>query len=544
MQTHFSPKTFLYVTSGLLLALSLYINFNMGFVGDRGYLLFAARQLVEGKTLYVDIFDITPPLVLYLYTAPVYLAKKLGGLADYEYMILIAYGVVMGVGAILYRLIALHPLLHQSRKKQLLFCWFLLFVFIEFHRPTYFFDRDYLFLLFAFPYLFLHQPSLSGTTPSRLLQIWIGLAAGIGFCMKPYCLIVFAAVQLLYWLRNGHIRIVFSLPNLIIYFMGISYLAFIWCYTPQYLHIIVPMAMLTYAKGREIWFQKLAFLGVSLFWFGVVFSDFRLRYNSVYRKDILYFTSLLPAFLCYALINGPWGYVWNVVNCMIMFIAGLLWLEFRSLKQHAVAGNLPCKPYVFGMRSTGAAIAVYALIYVLYAFLFFTSCNTYECTNGKAFLEQVKSANEGKLPETFGTLHTSFDIWVDLVRETDAHWVTRFDHLWMLPQFLAADTAFKEKNRWVPEYVANGYADDLNTSKPELVFVSDSDTFLEYPHYVNLVDYLSAFPNFKEAWSHYEFIREVNSPVMPLSGFIAHTPRDAETTDKNRNGYYVYKRKQ
>src|SRR5271156_2473338 len=67
----------------IVLAASAWMQVNLAAMGDKGWLLFAAGEWVSGKKLYVDIFEVNPPLILWIYAAPAWISQHCPGFRDY-----------------------------------------------------------------------------------------------------------------------------------------------------------------------------------------------------------------------------------------------------------------------------------------------------------------------------------------------------------------------------------------------------------------------------------------------------------------------------
>ena len=118
-------------------------------------------------------------------------------------------------------------------------------------------------------------------------------------------------------------------------------------------------------------------------------------------------------------------------------------------------------------------------------------------------------------PLSFGSLSIDFTRWTRLSHYSGAAWDTRFSQLWMLPKFFLSDKNFTRENIWILDYVANAFAEDMNSRKPDVMFVDDTDVFYTAIKPVNLVAYFSANPHFREAWSHYRFVHNINLCGLP-----------------------------
>ena len=128
---------------------------------------------------------------------------------------------VLGLGAVassIYlclRLIALHPgfkSLHRRMELAALLCFVLIFR----TSPLYFLDREHVFFVLTLPYVLRFMPSLARAPVPLGVRLFIAVAAGAGFCIKPYCLAAWAGVQLLYMIEQKSGRILYSLENCVI----------------------------------------------------------------------------------------------------------------------------------------------------------------------------------------------------------------------------------------------------------------------------------------------------------------------------------------
>src|SRR5262249_27375442 len=145
------------------------------------------------------------------------------------------------------RLMALHPAFADDRRKQRNFALLLLAVLLFFDTPVYFFDRDHIMFALAFPYMLRFMPSLARKRLSPGLRCTVALLAALGFCMKPHALIVFAALQLLFILRERSGAILWSPENLAVYGGWAIYLLCVRHFAPDYLRVVLPMAAEAYS---------------------------------------------------------------------------------------------------------------------------------------------------------------------------------------------------------------------------------------------------------------------------------------------------------
>jgi len=490
----------------LLFAVAIYVHFLAGFGGDKDWQLVASRMWLGGKKLSVDIFAIHPPLITWIFAIAVFISMHVGFLEDYHALVLMGLCAVAFTTFICDIIIQDHPAFTDKKKKRAQFALLLCAVFIFYTSPVYFFDREHIFLVLAFPYMLCLSPSLYRQSRPLWLRNVIGIMAAIGFCIKPHCLLVFAGLQLISIIRERSLAMLMSLESLIIYMVTVLYMALIWFLTPEYFTVVVPMLMATYS-GYNARIGGVYFFIVALFTFAVTFVDFRLRYTSPYRKDILYFVAVSVVLLAYALVNHGWGYTYNPLVSVILITTGWVLWEFNYLKKEYKSHGLPFKQFVFGIRACSINFAVNAAIILFVCFQALTvKCEEHrDCLLTDKLLQAVQEQHA----HSFGVLSVEFDRWAILSRQSGIKWETRFPHLWMLPKFIMSDNEFTKQHQDMLEYVANGFAEDLQKNKPDIIFVDAGDEFYSTGKNVDLVAYFSVFPHFKEAYQQYRFLESI-----------------------------------
>ena len=110
--------------------------------------------------------------------------------------------------------------------------------------------------------------------------------------------------------KQRSLAILWSIENLIIYVLGITYLALIYFCTPGYLDTVLPMAMATYsAYSRKT--TGIFCLIIFAVMMGMTFADFRTRYASPLRAEVYYFLGICFAYFAYALANNGWAYTYK-----------------------------------------------------------------------------------------------------------------------------------------------------------------------------------------------------------------------------------------
>ncbi len=505
-----------------LLGVSAWLHVLLASAGAKNWLLLASRMWLEGRDLYVGVVEVNPPLILWLYALPVWVSLHVAWVKDF-----VALGLMglAGVGLSVWicaRLMRFNPVFAGDARMRLGFPLLLACVFVFFTSTSVFFDRDYILLLFTFPYALRFMPSLARQNIPLRLRCAIGLCAALGFCIKPHAAVIFIALQLLFVLREKSYAILWSVENRIVMLAMVGYFFCVWHFTPEYIHTILPMALLTYSAysrgGSNLMYLPLAFFSM-----GLTFADFRLRYTTPYRRDIFYFIGLSTAFLIYAFLNNGWEYTYHPLFSLLLFLCVLVYLEYQWLKEDHEARGLPSKPFLFGQRGCVVSVGIQAMYMLLYlssagmtAHYVRLHCNGYvECRETMPYARYLQDHNI----HSFGTITLDFPKWAMLVRMTDAQWDTRFNHLWMMAGLVKKGEGFIAAHRWIVDYVGGAYAEDLNGKKPEIVFVDKGRQFFAYPRRIDLVEFFSSVPSFKMAWQQYRYDSTIDECLKPATHY-------------------------
>ena len=217
-----------------LLGVSLAAEFRSYIRPDTGFLLDAAARVLDGQRLYVDVVEINPPLILWLNMAAAAVARLLA----------IPQVVAYRLGFIIVLLVALVLAAWQIRRlfpREGVFHrrFALLVAFGLFPLAAQDFgEREHLVLALVVPYLLLLTArSLGRTVPARHAAA-LGLAAGLGFALKPHFLLVWLGAEA--WLRLGRRVTPRSLLPETIAIAGVllAYAIAILVLTPQYLDLV------------------------------------------------------------------------------------------------------------------------------------------------------------------------------------------------------------------------------------------------------------------------------------------------------------------
>jgi len=144
-----------------------------------------------------------------------------------------------------------------------------------------------------------------------------------------------------------------------------------------------------------------------------------------------------------------------------------------------------------------------------------------DCARNELYYKYMQDNNV----RSFGAFSEDFHKWSSLARMTEASFDTRYNALWMVPQFVVKGEKFTLHHLRIIHDVGRDLADDLNRNKPDVVFVDDKRRFFGTDRNLYLPDFFSIVPAFKEAWAHYHYVTTINrckAEGLPLTTGCRH----------------------
>jgi hypothetical protein len=222
---------------------------------DVAALLDVSGRWLAGERLYIDVIDENPPLTFIVHALPALTAKLLPGGATFWFTVWAVAGIV-GSFLACRRLVQVVPSADHALTEGLL-PPVLLFLFTVLPNE-HFGQREHLMFVASAPYLLASMARVEGVATTRVAAIAIGLAAGIGFALKPYFLAIPASVELYLLIRRGwRATLGDPLPWTIVAVAG-AHVVLMYTVFSAYGRFVLPLAIETYAPiGDEGWRQVL-----------------------------------------------------------------------------------------------------------------------------------------------------------------------------------------------------------------------------------------------------------------------------------------------
>ena len=229
---------FLGIAAALVL-LAVVPEFQSRTLPDTGWLLYAAARMLDGATLYTDLVEVNPPLIVWLNTIPVALSRAAGLSPILVYRLLVLLVVLASVLASA-RLVE-RGMAGAPREEVRLVVLLLLFGMLTLAREDYG-EREHLLVALACPYILLAWLRAEAVGVSRLPALAIGLAAGVGIALKPYFALLWLGLEAYLWAASRSRRPQLRVESLAVVGVGAGYLAAVVIWTPQYFDVVRRMA--------------------------------------------------------------------------------------------------------------------------------------------------------------------------------------------------------------------------------------------------------------------------------------------------------------
>lgn len=201
---------------------------------DAGWLLLAARRVLDGDRLYIDVVETNPPLVVWLHMAPVML-ERLAGIPEvlaFRGLMLLAVAVsILCSAGILRRIL---PGMPVGRFAILLSALGVLLPISGYD----FGEREHLLVAMTLPYLLMAAGRGSGVVFGGGSPWIVGLMAGLVIALKPYFAPLWLGIEGYLALRSSGWRDWVRPENLSVMAVGVVYGVAALILSPEYLDLV------------------------------------------------------------------------------------------------------------------------------------------------------------------------------------------------------------------------------------------------------------------------------------------------------------------
>jgi hypothetical protein len=464
---------------------------------DEAYLMALAGRLLDGGQFGKDIMDMNPPHVWWISAMPVWLARQTGLRLDVVASLYTVAMAVLSVAAVA-RLTATTGLGRVPRGLFIVFAA-LLVLFI----PGYDFgQREHWMVLLTLPYIVARGCRLSNSMISATTSAAIGLAACLGFFIKPYFLLVPVALEAWILVRTRRPSLSISPETIAMATTGIVYGALTLIYARSYLEIEVPTALLGYwsysSPMQEVMRSALNLLAPTAMLLGVGYLT---RQQGAPIPALAQALAVAGGASCVAaLIQAkPWAY---------HFLPGIVFLDLSAVIL-LTAEN----PRVDRLTLRRIALAVLVILAVVPTV--FEAVRAFEGTSSRINqLAAIFRSNPGPNRTVFGFITSPRDVFPAVVA-AEIEWAAPF-----CCEYLIAAAARVEEAPAAhrPQILAAGVnqaeiaVSAIRTKEPGVIVINTGDDMLGFNHQTfDYVAWLNAHTHFASVFAHYREINPIGS---------------------------------
>lgn len=473
---------------------------------DVGAVMDVAHRWLSGERLYVDIIDVNFPLVFVVYSVPELLSRFFGGGAIVWLNACLIVGVLASFVACraLVHLIpsTRHPLAEALLPPVILFTLAVL-------PNDMFGQREHIMLIASMPYLLVAGMRAEGAPVRRWVQIAVGVAAGIGFGLKPFFLFIPLFVELyLLALRGFRRTFTDTVPWSVAAMIGAHGLIIAFV-TPAYVETILPLVAELYGEvGGSTWSVVAGrlVLPTLIAWACIGALAFFLSRSRLIRVIILYAAA---AMLSAILQAKGWKYH------MLPSLAALFLLASAALAQ-MVDRYLPLERVLHRLPVAGISASFLALLY--YQAALFNPPFYKQIEFSDSITDTLIHVVEQYAPnKRILVLSPGIYPYYPLVNYTGARMAMRFQTMWPLQGVYAEcdeqGDIYNPPERMSSEerMVFDSVSDDFARLRPDLVIVDNIPGIPECgPEPFSYLVYFRRHPKFAAAFANYELLLNLN----------------------------------
>ena len=481
----------------MILALVLATDLRSPEKDDVAWLLYVARKWLAGQHLYSDLVEVNPPLIIWLYAVPAWIATTLS--VPPKWVAVPSFAALV-LGAAWWTASVLHRRAEIFARRVPVFSLIgsilLILPGVEFGQ------REHLMVATLLPYLAAMAIWMQGGSLSRRHEIIIGVVAGLGCALKPTFAIALVLPEIYGWLRGRPILRPAPFAGAA---AALIYAGCIVLFCPAYLDRAVPLALALYG-GTDTPLPALIDSASSLL-LGIVVLC--LIWSACYRRRSIQLSAskrplvdaLFVVLTCFAagatiayFIAGKDWFYHRIPAIVAIVLALVLW---------GVEG-LPAmiRASTRDTRRRGFACAILASL----ALVDFAHGQVQLMRPWIAQAVEPSLSTEVRLEKIIRHEHArtylAFSEWIGLgfpvVDNTGVVWTSRFDSMWALRgELWRARHDGRDPKAWpIRKWVAN----DFVKGCPDIVVVDSRSG-------INFVGVLVASDaTFAKAWTHYHEI--------------------------------------
>ena len=466
---------------GLWIQLRIYPNHDVAWV------LWGSRAMMHGAKYGRDIIEPNPPLAWYLSMPTTALAEWLNVPLDLPFRIMLALLGALSAASLVW----LRPTRMDVSRALILAAVATFGMVVLVGRE--FGQRDPITMILVLPYLALAGRRIDGgPLPSARSRIAIGIAAGIGFALKPYFLAVPALIELALLAFGQKPRRLLRAENISVAAVVLVYAAWLFAFEQPYLRDVVPLAQEIYWSFNLPLIEVVIPVAVQLV---CVVGFVALSFEKKDGLGLVLFASLCGFAFSDVIQMKSYSYHLMPVRTVALLLAVRFLVDRESSRTIRLAALglsavlvflwwLPFKPWWSAARPGGA----------LYAQIEQIDNSIARHARGGSFLVVAVRT------------YPSFPAGI----YAPARYVSRTNGQWFLPAVVQLRSEGKPSTS-VEKHARDFIMHDL-AAKPTLVLVdTDSRGHTRGPANFDFLKFYEEDPKFREVWRSYREVEPVGS---------------------------------
>jgi hypothetical protein len=299
---------------------------------DLSCLLSEGEQILDGRKLGVDVFELNPPLSVYLYM-PAALLARMTGIAPEIIVIILVMIEIVGALMMIDRAAAVAKLGAGERSTSTCLLAFLFAVL----PCAVFGQREHIAVIALTPFVAITAIRWRGLSPG-LVAILAGLGAGLAISIKPYLALVAGLPIILGVIRQRSLRPLFTPEACAAAAIVVGYGAVVAIVFPAYLFNYAPMVAATYLAMRKDLVGLLPFPIVVITASIVFLRQVAPRGLKMEGDAIPWLAAAIGGAVSFVLQGKGWTYT-AYAFCMFAIAAPLLHVRTRTLPMSVKIGG-------------------------------------------------------------------------------------------------------------------------------------------------------------------------------------------------------------
>ncbi|MGB3314911.1 MAG: hypothetical protein WBB85_10905, partial [Albidovulum sp.] len=394
------------LTPGIVVSLvvaAAFLSFHWGRLisHDTAWYLVATREWLSGARLYVDIYEVNPPLNFY-FTVPPVLFADLTGMDAQNAQYLVFSLLIMASLMACWSAISDRHSLPGGRRVMLQLGLGLAMTLPSLSDTG---QREHLMVILVMPWLV--ATAVGHDNVSRRRNVGFAILAALGICLKPYFLLIPIAVTLWHIIAVRSFRPLWSTSNLTMVCVGIAYVLSVWYLHPEYFRDIVPVAQSVYgsiavAEGRIVVVLQ---IGCAPF---VIFGLTLLARQGVPAGTGVFVSAALAGLGCYIV---QWnGFQYHAIPLKAFAFTACLWVLTNTMR---------VTPLLFASLIGLSSTMVLALLKGPY--------------RNPALTHLLSNLDPAWSPERIMVVSTRVSSGPIVALNLNAEWTSRYPHAWLVP---------------------------------------------------------------------------------------------------------------